>query len=274
MRFILFCLILCGIGFGVYKYKDRLPVSLFVLEDKVQLKTFRTLEVRHTPESIIAQHKRELVKNPDYSLLEPKLTFYPYLFMEVKYTKDLYNTEEGVLLWGLTDGEMVIDTGTWERTHGFEDCLIAKANKNDFKILKTLVEYGGSIDHDSLYQKFKVDSEIIDEWIESCRKKKLLVVLGNKIRLHFQNPRLKTSPVTRIEEKLVTVPAKNVSRGQKRYSAAQIRKLATIAFGNDFAIRKMGELLLPVYSISIQNPDGSILTTHWNALNGKRMESF
>lgn len=274
MRIFTICFIFLALGCGLYYSWDRFPNILLSIDDKIYLKTFRTLEVRYLPDQIIHQHRKELLKNEDYSLLEPKLTFYPYLFMEVKFTKDLHSTEEGVLLWGLTDGEIVTDTGTWEKTHGFEDCLIAKATQNDFKVLKALADAGGVLDHQSIYQKFKVDSEVIDTWIESCRKKKLVVVLANKIRLHFQNPKLKTFPITRLEEPLVGIPSRNLSRAQKRYSASQIRKLALIAFGNDFAIRKMGELFLPVYSISIQNPDGSVLTTHWNALTGKRMETY
>jgi len=41
--------------------------------------------------------------------------------------------------------------------------------------------------------------------------------------------------------------------------------------GKDFAIRKTTEIFLPVYSIVVQNPDGSQMTTYWNALNGKRL---
>jgi len=49
-------------------------------------------------------------------------------------------------------------------------------------------------------------------------------------------------------------------------------KTAKAAFGDDFAIRKTTEIFLPVYSIVVQNPDGSHMTTYWNALNGKNID--
>jgi hypothetical protein len=58
---------------------------------------------------------------------------------------------------------------------------------------------------------------------------------------------------------------------KKRYRSSQIETIAKAAFGNDFAIRKTTEIFLPVYSIVVQNPDGSQMTTYWNALNGKRL---
>ena len=161
---------------------------------------------------------------------------------------------------------------TWEKTHGFEDCLIAKANKNDFKILLALVEGGGAVDREQIYRRFKVDSDILDDWIESCRKKKLVAVSGNQFRLHFQNPRLETQPKTHLSDSLVTQPGKHSLKTNKRYSPSQIKSLVTMAFGRDFAIRKTQEVFLPVYSIAIQNPDSSIRTTYWNALNGKRLD--
>ena len=43
-------------------------------------------------------------------------------------------------------------------------------------------------------------------------------------------------------------------------------------FGDDFAIRQTHEIYLPVYSLAIQNTDGSYQTTYWNALNGLRLD--
>lgn len=273
MRWLLTLIILGALAFGGwYTWKNYPPVRNFI-EEKFGTSEFHTLEIRHTAEKIMDGHRKQLLKNSEYSFLEPKLHFYPYLLMEVKYSKDAHSTNEGVLLWGLTDGEMVIDTATWETTHGFEDCLLARAEQNDFKIIKSLIENGGLIDRDKLYQKFKIESDILDDWIDSCRAKNLITLSGSKLRLHFQNPRLDVAPATRVGEWLVTIPAKYSVQAKRNYSPAQIRKMAQIAFGKDFAIRRIKEVFLPVYSISVQNPDGSMLTTHWNALNGQRFES-
>ena len=59
----------------------------------------------------------------------------------------------------------------------------------------------------------------------------------------------------------------------KRFRTSQIETTAKAAFGNDFAIRKTTEIFLPVYSIVVQNPDGSQMTTYWNALNGKKLSA-
>lgn len=272
MKLLFSLLLLAGLSFGGWFLFDNNPTIHNFVRERLGSGDFRTLEIRYTAEQIMEAHRHRLLKNEGYTFLEPKLTFYPYLLMEVKYTKDADATGEGVLLWGLTDGEMVIDTTTWEKTHGFEDCLLAKADKNDFKILKTVVAAGGAIDREKLYQKFQVESDILDEWVENCRSKKLIAITGSKLRLHFENPLIEVTPVTRLDEGLVTIPAKYSARANKNYPPSQIKRLTTEAFGSDFAIRKMKEVFLPVYSISVQNPDGSTLTTRWNALNGKRFE--
>ena len=94
---------------------------------------------------------------------------------------------------------------------------------------------------------------------------------GNTYRLHLQNPKLQVIPETKLDQWLVTKSTKHVSRVKKRYRPTQIETIARAAFGNDFAIRKTAEIFLPVYSIVVQNPDGSQMTTYWNALNGKRL---
>lgn len=272
MRFITSLALLALTAFGGWYAWENVPeVREFVFK-RTGPPEFYTLEIRYSVEEIIKAHKDELLKNSEYSFLDPKLMFFPYLLMNVKYAKDGSTTSEGTLLWGLSDAEMVLNTTTWEKTHGFEDCVNAQANKNDFKIIQALVEHGGVIDREHLYQRFKVDSELIDGWIESCRLKKLVVLSGNKFRLHFQNPKLSLQPITNLEQSVVTQPIRYSVKTKQQYSSTQIKKLAQTIYGNDFAIRRAQEVFLPVYSISVQNPDGSVLTTYWNALNGKQLE--
>lgn len=271
IRILLILLLLAGITTGGWYSWDKIAFVRELVEDKFSIKEFQTLELRYTAEQIIENHRSELLKDRNYSLLEPQLEFHPYLLMEVKYTKANHLTGEGILLWGLRDGEMVLDTHTWERTHGFEDCLIAKANKNDFKIINALVIAQGSLDRERLYHKFKVDSEVLDEWVESCRKKKLIAITGSKVRLHFQNPKLENEPVTKVGQSIVEHPSKAARKITAHYSAGQIKKLTEVVFGKDFGIRKSKEVYLPVFSIAVQNPDGSTRTTYWNALNGERL---
>ncbi|MCB1181375.1 MAG: hypothetical protein KDK55_05075 [Chlamydiia bacterium] len=271
MRLIFSLAMLIALGFGGWWTWDNVPeVREFVLE-KIQKGEFRTLEIRFTAEQIMGSHQKALLKGDRYSYNAPELTFYPYLLMEVKYPIDQYTTAEGVLLWGLTDGEMVINAKSWERTHGYEDCLLASADQHDFNLIRSLVRAGGRVDRDRLYRTFNVECDIVDGWLDSCQKKKLIVLSGNQYRLHFSNPKFEIQPQTAIDEPLVTHSARLAQKVKKRYSPAQIKKLCNLAFGKDFAIRNMSEVFLPVYSIGVQNPDGSTLTTFWNALNGRQI---
>lgn len=273
MRFItsLTSLILLACG-GWYAW-ENVPFVRDLVHKGLGPAEFRTLEIHHTAEEIMQNHKTELLKKKGYTYLDPKLMFYPYLLMNVKYAKDGSTTDEGILLWGLTDAEMVLNTATWEKTHGFEDCVNAKANKNDFKLIQAIAEHKGALDREGLYQKLKVEPEVLDDWIESCRLKKLVVTHGNKFRLHFQNPHLSIHPITHLDQSVVTQPIRYSVKMKQQYSVTQIRKLAQTVYGSNFAIRNAQEVFLPVYSISVQNPDGSVLTTYWNALNGKRLHA-
>lgn len=268
----LFLLIfIASLTVGGYFAWEKIPAFRNIVEKNIPLGEFRTLEIRFSAEEILHKHKDALVKDGNYTLLKPDLLFFPYLLMEVKYSKPNCSTGEGILLWGLDDGEMVLDTQTWEKSHGFQDCLLSKVNKNDFYILRTIIETGGSIDKERLYQKFKGDPKLIDKWVESCGKKKLVASYAQKLRLHFENPKLEVKPVTKLNQSIVAQPSKNTLRIGRTYSTFQIKKLTHTVFGKDFCIRKSQKIYLPVYRFSVQNPDGSIFISYWNALNASRM---
>lgn len=260
---------ICGGGWWAW---ENIPQIRHFVEEKIHSNEFHTLEIRFTTEQIMENHKKDLLKGEKYTFLDPKLSFFPYLLMEVKYSKDRNTTVDGIILWGLIDGEMVIDAGAWKRTHGYQDCLISQADKNDFNVIRALVQGGGAMDRDRLYRTFNVESEIVDSWVDSCRKKKLVVLSGNLYRLHFADPVFETKPETELREWLVTQPTRHSIKVKNRYTPSQIRKLTSIAFGQDFAIRSMREVFLPIYSISVLNPDGSIFTSCWNAHTGMRLQ--
>lgn len=230
-----------------------------------------TLEARYTPEQIIEAHRNEFVKDERHLLQEPALTFYPYLVMEVKYTQPDKKSKEGVILWGMVDGEMVLNTDTWEKTHGFEDTVNAKASHEEFKILNALAKSGGTTSEDQLLKSLHMEPEIAKSWIQSAKDKHLITARGNQIFLHFQDPKILVTPQTKMTRHLVTKPYALSQMISKKYSKRQIERTAQAAFGNDFTIRSSSEVFLPVYKIEVLNPDGSILTTHWNAINGQRI---
>jgi hypothetical protein len=268
-RLLIICIffIFCS---GAYLSLNRVPEVRSKIEELLSGSTFQTLEVRYSAESIMEAHRKELLKDTDHVFVEPSLKFIPYLLMDVKYTRSQEKTGEGAILWGLVDGEMVINTSTWEKTHGFTDCITSNATRQEFKIINALASRGGTWDREGLSKFLNLENHILDTWVESCRKKSLIVQNGNSYRLHLQNPKLQVIPETRFEHWLVTKPTKHAHRIKRRYRPAQIEVTAKAAFGNDFAIRKTTEIFLPVYSIVVQNPDGSQMTSYWNALNGKR----
>ncbi len=259
------------LGYGGYFLNQKHPEYKNKVMDFINTGSFHTLEARFTPAQVMEMNKKELLKGDKHKFLDPSLKFFPYLLMEVKYSTPNSLTGEGIILWDLTDGEMVLNTQDWEKTHGFGDCIASEAEKYEFKIINVLSQQGGSIDREGLCRFLQVDSNVLDLWIESCHKKKLIVQSGNHYRLHFQEPKLHVLPETRLHDRLVTKSFKNAEKVPKRFSTSQIRKTAEAAFGNDFAIRSTMRVFLPVYSITVQNPDGSMHTSYWNALNGKML---
>jgi hypothetical protein len=238
--------------------------------DRFHIGDFQTLEARYSPKWIMEKHKKELLKDRFHTFLEPSVQFHPYLLMEVKYTRSPQKTCEGVILWSLVDGEMVLNTSSWEKTHGFVDCLLANADREDFKVLNALCAHGDVADRESLGKHLSVEDEILDLWLDKCRLKNLIVQHGSRYRLHLENPKLYVYPETAIDEWFVTKPAHKKCRLPRKFRSAQIESIAKAAFGTDFAIRKTTEIFLPVIQIKVQNPDGSQMTSYWNALNGKR----
>lgn len=259
------------VGGGYWVYQTQPQVRVF-FDRHFTSKEFHTLEARFSAEQIMEKNRKMLLKDSKYSYLEPSLQFYPYALLEVKYSKES-KTKEGILLWSLLDGELVIDTADWQTTHGFQDCINAEADKNDFKIIKMLAKNNNKADRDVLLRNLPIENETLDVWIDSCRQKKLIIQRGSEYSLHFCEPRFMLLPETKIDEWVVTKPSKGANCIPKRYTVSQITQTALTAFDNDFKIRGVTEVYLPVYNIVVQNPDGSVLTTHWNALNGKRIRS-
>lgn len=264
MRRIFLLLIMGALSLGAWYYWKNHPQLLSTITPE----EFQTFKMRYTSESLMERHKKELLKNGS-TYLEPQLTYFPYLMMEVKYSKGASETCEGILLWGLSDGEMVLDVDTWAMTHGFEDCLMAKVDGCDFKVLRYLAANGGLIEKAVLEKEFIGDD--VSEWVASLVKKKLVVEKGAKVRLHLQNPRLEIEPHTKLTEWVVTLPD-SPTKAVKRYGTGEVLKFTQLAFGEDFAIRRSREVYLPVFEIAVKNDDGSVLTTYWNALTGKRID--
>lgn len=253
-------------------YMDYNTQMLDGVKNYIENSEILTLEARYTPEQIMEAHIAELLGDRSQrSFGDPNLKFYPYLLMEVKYMQQDRKTKETTILWSQVDGEMVLNTDTWETTHGFEDTISAGATHQDFKILNTLAKKRGALPKDQLAKELNVEPSLLDSWLDSARAKQLIVQKGSDIQLHFENPLFLVLPQTKMNHRLVTKPYTNAQRAPKRFSRSQIEKGAKAAFGAEFTVRNLKEVFLPVYSIPILNPDGSIHTSFWNALNGHQI---
>jgi len=258
-------------GYGAWWTCQRHPEWTSQLEEVLPLGEFRTLEIRYTADQIMESCRKELLKSNRHRYLESSLKFYPYLLMEVKYSLNSKKTHESQILWDLCDGEMVLDAKSWEKTHGFGDCMIVSADKNEFKVIHCLAKRGGGLDREGLVRELHLEHEMLDLLMERLRKKHMVVFAGNRYRLHLQNPRLQTLPSTKMEERLVSKTGKQMQKVSKRFSFSQVERLAKAAFGEDFSVRYTTDIYLPVHEIVVENPDGSLHTSLWNALNGKRI---
>ena len=270
MRWLLTLGVLSSLGYGAWQMSDTKPDIKTKVESVLNMGSFHTLEIKYSASQIMESHRRDLLKSARHQFLEPQLRFYPYLLMNVKYVHS-DKTEESVMLWDMCDGEMVLNTRSWEKTHGFGDCIQANTDRHEFKVIHALAKRGGACDRETLAKALHVENDVMDMWIDSLRRKKLIVQIGNRYRLHLEAPSIQSLPETILEERLVTQACKQSHRISKRFSLGQIDKISQAAFGTDFAIRYTKDVYLPVHCIVVQNPDGSIHSSLWNALNGKRV---
>lgn len=271
MRFLSTLIVLGALGYGAYYLNNKQPELKHKAIGMINTRTFHTLEARFTARQIMEKERLTLLKNSEHHYSEPSLRYHPYLLMEVKFTNPNFQTEEGIILWDLIDGEMVLDTQSWGKTHGFSDCINAGASQHEYKILATIAENGGKADKQSLMSSLNMETHLFEAWIDRARRKKLVVQHGNYYRVHLHDPLVNVRPSTLIADPLVTKSSKHNERLNRRYTSSQIKKAAEAAFGSDFAIRTTRDVFLPIYSIPVQSPDGSLRTSHWNALNGKQI---
>lgn len=272
MRIISSIVTLAGLAYGAYWISENKPELKTQVIEFVNSGDFHTLEARYTAKQIMDMHRSELLKSDTHKFLGSKTQFSPYLLMEVKYTKDGNETGEGIILWDLITGEMVINSNQWEKTHGYCDCIRANVNVNEFRIINALALHGGTLDRESLVRVLQVENDVVGRWLNSCRQKKLIVQSGSFYRLHLQAPRLALRPETLIDDRIVTKSYKSSERMSKKFSHNQIKRIAEASFGQNFAVRHTLDVYLPVYSITVENPDGSHHTSYWNAINGHELK--
>lgn len=268
-RFFLF-IVLGLIAFaGWWIWENHSEVNSFI-SDNVGSNDILTLEARYSPDQIMNAHRKDLLGDDQRTFQEPTLKFYPYLLLNVKYSLG-DKSKEGVLLWSMENGEMVLNTSTWETTHGYDDCISSGACSSDFKVMHAITKKNDKAKKEDLIKELGVDNNTINSWLEEAEKKHLIINRGGFYSLYFENPKLQVMPQTKITQPLVTKPYQSAMKVPKKFSKNQIENIAQAAFGSTLAIRETKEIFLPVYNIEVLNPDGSIMTSHWNALTGERI---
>ncbi len=271
---LIYLLITLALGAGgLYWYSDRQPDLKNKAEQLLSMRAARGFEIHYQIEQIVELQQKRLLKEKGARIIESSLKFYPYLLIEAKYASKK-KSRESLLIWDLTDGEMVLDATSWEKTHGFGDCIRSHTLPHEFKIISALARKGGNCERVHLIEKLgedypHLDTPLFEAWVRGCFKKNLLIEVGDRYRLHLQNPKLTRVPETRAPDKLITKMYKQASRVVRHFSKAQVEKMASTAFGPHFSIRKSTEVYLPVYSIVVQLPSGALKTSHFNAFNGQ-----
>jgi hypothetical protein len=269
MRFFWLCC-LAGLGFAAfwgYHHTDRL--EQFV-RSKDHEDTIDTFETALQPEEILAKQSK-LLLTPQHSFGPVTLFFAPHLLLNVKYSPDGRSSKACTALWDLTNGELVLDTNTFHHTQGFADCLVSQASADDFRILHTLSRRGGSLSKEMIIKELGGDDDIICERIENLKKRHLIIVSNDIVRIHVESPLIKIEPSTTITRPVVhrTIVYGSLLTGD--YTKSDIQALVQAAFGQDLAIRSTRLVYIPIYEVQVNNPDGSIRKTLWNAICGKEM---
>lgn len=230
------------------------------------------IEAKFAPEQVIETNSKPFLRMHKYQYLPPITKLYPFLLLDIKYSPSPDKTEESLILWDLIDGEMVINTKDWKKTHGFSDCIRESSSGLELQILMTLAKHKGSLPGNSLLQLLHWDKTTFTAWSESCCRKSLITCHDNIYRIHMQDPILFSTPKTTFHENFVikTDDSGN-SKLPKQFSPNQIKRIARLIFGEDFAIRNIKQIFLPIYIITVQNSDNSLQTSYWNSLTGKQI---
>lgn len=267
MRLIYTLITLAVGGYGLFWASEHNPFFKQKVEELLDFRSIIALETRFDAQQVMEVHQKKLFNEKGSRFLTPELKFYPYLLLEVKYSAK-NKTKEGIILWDLFDGEMILNSKKWEKTHGFADCILTNAQTYEFKILQQISQKGGC-DLAQLTEKIDMPSQLLEAALRSCIKKNLILAYGEKYRLHLEKPILTATPETDLDEQLTTRIHKKALCAPKHFSQGQVEKVAKMAFGDAFSIRKVTQVYLPVHKILIQSSDGGLRSFYFNGVTGK-----
>ncbi len=267
---IIFVLAVGGLsGYWLWNHNHQVRQSF---ENYIENKELLTFESRYSSDQILEEQILASREHIGSRLqVPPALSYYPYLLLDVYYVTGDHRLHEGLILWSMTEGEMVLDSSTWELSNGFETCLITNATRADFKVMNSIARHGGNATRNHLSQEMRIDLATIEPWIQGAFQKNLISQKDSILSLQFHHPNFYVTPQTRINQWLVTKQYQYAHRLPENYSKVQIERIANAAFGQDFTIRESKIVYLPVYSIVEEKANGTTATNHWNGLTGKRI---
>jgi hypothetical protein len=260
MRFLFTLIILGALGYGGYWTYNNVPQvrdAVDHLWSKIDHSQVQTLQLRYDAE--------QLARSGD-----SELQLHPYLMIDSKYTDASGETMEGTLLWDLTDGELILNASTWEKTHGVQDCLQVRATPNDCRILRGLTDLGSRASRADLASHLHLDGRTLQRHLTAAAKRSLVTFQNDQWRIHIATPHLAFIPETATSRPLATQPMGGHIQ-PKRYSTRRVESLAQSLFGESFAIRQTTLVYLPVYSVSKKGSDGALGYTSYNALTGAQL---
>lgn len=262
-------------GYSLWWFTDKPSIGLPAQVEKIfEANRAYAFKTRFGAEQIIDTHRKEILKGSHDKLLQGTTKFYPYALLEVKYRPSSYRTKEGYILWDLTDGEMVLDTQNWKKSHGFADFIRAGISEKELKALACIIRNGGSADLIKLQKESHLPDNFLQTVLRTLERKSLIYFAKEQWRLHISKPLFPKSAETYTKEKFAFEQSKVANKLPKRFSLNQAERLAKMVFGSRFAVRSSMLIYLPVHSMNIQKEDGSIEMSDWNAWTGKRFTAL
>ncbi|WP_366223536.1 hypothetical protein [Chlamydia buteonis] len=235
----------------------------------------RVFERKFSPEQVLTFFPEHQEGNATV-----ELTFVPHTLMHVRFSREdvvkkTMVSQEGAILWSLANGEMVLNTGTWNCSKGFRECLMLKAGKQDVNVMQALANLGGAASKESLTHALSMKNIRADKVIRACQKKKLIFSTGSQIGSHFQQLQPIKGCTTTIQSSPVWLRRpRGSSIVSPQFSEDRISNLAEMIFGDNFLILDKVVVYVPVYKVSLVATDNSVRIEYINAVTGKPFQDI
>lgn len=195
----------------------------------------------------------------------------PYLVADVKYIDDSGEIEEGVFVWSLKDGEIVTNTLNWSTTKCLDDILSSKINTNNIYSIIYFINNIKNPTVDSITKESGIPIKEVACAIKNYEEEGLITVHNGIIRLSIKDPIIPKYPKTERSDLLSNSSFKDANKTNVyrcSYSANDLISFSEKAFGKRIKIKKHKIIYIPVYQITEELSDGSLLTRKVNSING------